>query len=74
MPPAPKFVFVLGIDDIVCLFIALGEVGRMAVGILLKRAIGVVRRKDSGDSMAGGGCVLLIVCVILYMLDRNDGC
>jgi hypothetical protein len=64
----------MGIVDIVCLFIARGEVGKMAVGILLKRAIEVFRRKGRGDSMAGGGYVLLIISVMLYMLDRIDGC
>jgi hypothetical protein len=60
--------------DIACLFIARGEVGRMAVGILLKRATEVFRRKGSGDSMAGGSvCTVESECM-LYMLDCIDGC
>jgi hypothetical protein len=46
----------------------------MAVGILLKRAIEIFRRRVGEDSMAGGGYVLLIGSVMLYMLDRIDGC
>lgn len=41
--------------DIACLFIALGEVGRMAVGILLERTGKVFPRKGSEDSMVGVG-------------------
>jgi hypothetical protein len=41
--------------DIACLFIARGEVGRMAVGIILKRANEVFLRRVGGDSMAGFG-------------------
>jgi hypothetical protein len=46
----------------------------MAVGILLKRATEVFRRKGSGDSMAGGSvCTVESECM-LYMLDCIDGC
>jgi hypothetical protein len=63
-----------GIVDIVCLFIARGDVGRMAVGILLKRAIEVFRRKGSWDSIAGGSVCTVESRCMLYMLDRIDGC
>jgi hypothetical protein len=46
----------------------------MAVGILLKRAIEVLRRKGSWNSMAVGSVCTVESRCMLYMLDRIDGC
>jgi hypothetical protein len=56
----------MGIVDIACLFIARGDVGRMAVGIILKRAIEVFRRRVGEDSVAGVGYVLLVLVNVCY--------